>query len=579
MPAPAAMLRAIVLPLLLLAATAAARAAAPAPAVSARGMVASPQADATRAGVEVLRAGGNAVDAAIAVAFALSVSDPHHSGVGGGGFLLVRLADGRAFAIDARETAPAGATRDMYVAPGAPERASQLGALSVATPGLVAGLALAHERFASRPWAELLAPAIRLAEDGFAVGPAHAAALGFWQKAGLAERFPETAAIQLPPDGAPIRRGFRLVQRDLAATLRTLAAEGAPAFYEGALAQAIAAEVQRRGGILTALDLALYRPKLREPMRGSYRELEVLSFPPPSSGGVALLEMLNVLEGFDLAGRGAGSSAASHLIAEAMKLAFADRNAFLGDPDFVEVPVAGLTSKPYADALRARINPPRWRRAPWSWGRSEVALRVEGAGEPPRGGGTTHFSVADAAGNAVAATQTINLILGSGITVPGTGIVLNDEMDDFSAAPGRPNAFGLVDTTGANAVAPGKRPLSSMTPTLVLRSGKPFVVTGSPGGPRIITTTLLTILNVVDFRMDASEAVAAPRIHHQWLPDVLEVEPGTVADVVDDLRRRGHEVRVADREWASAQLIVADPASGLFTGASDPRGDGLAEGP
>jgi gamma-glutamyltranspeptidase / glutathione hydrolase len=563
--------------LLLLAAPAGA--AAPAPAASARGMVASPQADATRAGAAVLAAGGNAVDAAIAVSFALGVTDPHHSGIGGGGFLLLRLADGRAVAIDARETAPGGASKDMYLAPGIPERASQLGALSVGTPGLVKGLALAHERYATKPWAELLAPAIRLAEEGFAVGPSHASALGFWQKAGLAARFPETAAIQLPAGGAPIRPGFRLVQAELAGTLRSLAAEGAPAFYEGALAQAMAAEVQRRGGLLSTLDLALYEAKLREVVRGEYRGLEVLSFPPPSSGGVALVEMLNVLEGFPLAERGAGSAASGHLIAEAMKLAFADRNAFLGDPDFVDVPVAGLVSKEYAAALRGRINPPRWRRAPWRWGSGEVALHVEGPGEPPRGGGTTHFSVADAAGNAVAVTQTINLILGSGITVPGTGIVMNDEMDDFSIAPGTPNAFGLVDTTGANAVAPGKRPLSSMTPTILVKGGRPFMVTGSPGGPRIITTTLLTILNVVDYGMDASEAVAAPRIHHQWLPDVLEVEPGTVAEVIQELRRRGHEVKVSDREWSSAQVIVVDPATGLFTGASDPRSDGLALGP
>jgi gamma-glutamyltranspeptidase/glutathione hydrolase len=557
----------------------AARAAAPPPASSARGMVASPQADATRAGVEVLRAGGNAIDAAVAVSFALSVTDPHHSGVGGGGFLLVRLADGRAFAIDARETAPGAASRDMFLASGLPERASRIGALSVATPGLVAGLALAHERFATRPWAELLAPAIGLAEEGFAIGPAHAGSLAFWQKMGLAERFPETAAIHLPKDGSPIRAGFRLVQRDLAGTLRTLAGEGARAFYEGPLARAMASEVRRRGGLLTELDLALYRPKLREPLRGSYRGLEVLAFPPPSSGGVALLEMLNMLEGFELGALGAGSSASGHRIAEAMKLAFADRNAWLGDLDFVDVPVAGLISKEYADTLRARIDPPRWRRAPWTWGDAERAISVTGPGEPARGGGTTHFSIADAEGNVVAATQTINLILGSGITVPGTGIVLNDEMDDFSIAPGTPNAFGLVDTRGANAIAPGKRPLSSMSPTLLLRDGKPYLATGSPGGPRIISTTLLTILNVVDYGMDACEAVAAPRIHHQWLPDVLEVEPGTVEDVIGGLRERGHTVRVADREWSSAQLVLIDPETGVFSGASDPRSDGLAEGP
>jgi gamma-glutamyltranspeptidase / glutathione hydrolase len=564
---------------LALVAAPAARAAAPAPAVSSRGMVASPQADASRVGAEVLREGGSAVDAAIAVSFALAVTDPFHSGLGGGGFLLIRLADGRALAVDARETAPAAASRDMYVAPGVPEHASQVGALAVATPGLVAGLGLVHERYATLPWADLLAPAIRLAEEGFDVGPAHAAAVGYWQQLGLAERFPETAAIQLPPDGAPIRRGFHLVQPDLAATLRTLAAEGPRAFYEGALARAMVQEVARRGGLLSELDLALYRPKLREPVRGRYRGLEVVSFPPPSSGGVALIEMLNILEGFDLRRLGAGSSAADHRIAEAMKLAFADRNAFLGDPDFVDVPVAGLTSKAYAARLRARIDPPFWRRPPWTWGHGEWAIHVSGPGDPPRGGGTTHFSIADAAGNAVAVTQTINLLFGSGITVPGTGIVLNDEMDDFSIAPGTPNAFGLVDTTGANGILPGKRPLSSMSPTVLLRDGRPFLVTGSPGGPRIITTTLLTILNVVDFGMNASEAVAAPRIHHQWLPDVLEVEPGTVADVIQGLRRRGHDVRVADREWSSAQLIVVDPKTGVLTGASDPRSDGLATGP
>jgi gamma-glutamyltranspeptidase/glutathione hydrolase len=556
-----------------------ARAAAPAPAASPGGMVASPQLDASRAGADVLRTGGNAIDAAVATSLALAVTDPHHSGIGGGAFLLVRLADGSAVAIDARETAPAAATRDMFTAPGVPERASQLGALAVATPGLVAGLVLALERYGTRSLAELAAPAIRLAEEGFEVGPSHAAAATFWLGMGLAARFPETAAIQLPPGGAPMRAGFRLVQRDLGRTLRVLVEQGPGALYGGPLGQRLADEAQRRGGLLSAGDLAAYEPRLREPVRGTYRGLEVLSFPPPSSGGVALVEMLNVLEGFDLAARGAGSSASWHLIAEAMKLAFADRQAYLGDTDFVDVPVAGLTSRAYAERLRARIDPPRWRRAPWTWDEGEVAIAVDGPGDPPRGAGTTHFSVTDAAGNAVAVTQTINLLYGSGITVPGTGIILNDEMDDFATAPGQPNAFGLVATSAANEVAPGKRPLSSMTPTIVLRDGQPYLVTGSPGGPRIITTTLLTILNVVDYGMDASEAVAAPRLHHQWRPDVLEVEPPTPADVIEGLRRRGHVVRVGDREWASAQLVRVDRASGLHTGASDPRSDGAAIGP
>jgi gamma-glutamyltranspeptidase/glutathione hydrolase len=266
------------------------------------------------------------------------------------------------------------------------------------------------------------------------------------------------------------------------------------------------------------------------------------------------------------------------VIAEAMKLAFADRAAYLGDTDFVEVPAAELISKPYAERLRARINPAWWRRAPWRWGRGEVAIRVQGPGDPAAGGGTTHLSVTDGEGNAVAITQTINLLFGSGITVPGTGIVLNNEMDDFSIRPGEPNAFGLIDTRGSNAIAPGKRPLSSMTPTIVVKDGSPFMVTGSPGGPRIITTTLLTILNVVDFGMDVKEAVSAPRFHHQWVPDRLLVEPAVPADVIEALRRRGHRVEVSKRNWSSAQAIVVDPESGWHLGGSDPRSDGLALG-
>ena len=541
-------------------------------------MVASPQADATRIGVSVLESGGNAIDAAIAVSLALSVSDGHHSGIGGGGFLLIRLADGRAVAVDARETAPAAAHRDMYLAEGVHEHASRIGALSVGTPGLVAGLALARERWGTRPWAELVDPAARLAEEGFAIGRNHSRSLQFWQKFVGTERFPGTAAIQLDAGNAP-KPGWRLVQKEKAATLRRLAVEGPEPFYRGDIAAAIVAAVQERGGILSAEDLANYQARVREPIGGSYRGFDVLSFPPPSSGGVALVEMLNVLEGYDLGSLGAGSSASLHRIAEAMKLAFADRAAYLGDSDFVNVPSAGLVAKEYAAELRSRINPSRWRRAPWTWGQSEVALRVEGPGEPAAGGGTTHFSITDAEGNAVAVTQTINLILGSGITVPGTGIVLNDEMDDFSIAPDTPNAFGLVDTTGANAVAAGKRPLSSMTPTVVVKHGKPFMVTGSPGGPRIITTTLLTILNVIDWEMDAMEAVSAPRFHHQWVPDRVLVEPAFSRDVIEALRERGHRVEVSERNWSSAQTIVIDPVSGRHTGASDPRSDGLALGP
>jgi gamma-glutamyltranspeptidase/glutathione hydrolase len=318
---------------------------------------------------------------------------------------------------------------------------------------------------------------------------------------------------------------------------------------------------------------------MRPVLRGRYRGLELLTFPPPSSGGVVLLESLGILEGFDLAALGAGSSASLHRIAEALKLAFADRAALMGDPDFVSVPVAQLLASDYAARQRARIDPPWWRRAPWTWNRSEVAIEVTGPGFVPDDAGTTHLSVADAAGNAVAITETINTPFGSGITVPGTGIVLNDEMDDFSIAPNQPNAYGLVDTRGANAIAPGKRPLSSMTPTIVLRDGRLLLVTGSPGGPRIISTVLLSIVNVVDHGMDVMAAVSAPRIHHQWQPDALVAEPAIAADVLDALRRRGHPVEVSPSNWSSAQALRFDAASGWYTGGSDPRNDGLALGP
>lgn len=558
----------------------AARGAARAPAVGQRGMVVSAERHATEAGVAMLAAGGNAVDAAVATAFALGVTEPYHSGIGGGGFLLIHLASGETIAIDARETAPAAATPDMFRAPGVPEDASRSGPLSVATPGLVAGLALALERWGTKPLAEVLAPAIALAEEGFPIGPRHARILAHWHRMGMAARFPETAAIQAPaPDLAP---GWRLVQRDLARTLRAIARDGPDAFYSGPIARAIADEVQKRGGVLTAQDLADYEPKLREPLRGSYRGRTVVSFPPPSSGGVALIEALNILEGFDLAPLGAGSSAAIHRIAEAMKLAFADRAAYLGDPDFVDVPVARLVAKDYAARQRARLLPPRWRRAPWTWGADEVAIEVPGPGlgalPPDAGGSTTHLSVTDAAGNAVAITQTVNLLFGSGLTAAGTGVILNDEMDDFAIATHTPNAFGLVDTTGANAVAPRKRPLSSMTPTIVLEGDQVRMVTGSPGGPRIISTTLLTILNVFDFGMDVSEAVSAPRFHHQWFPDQLVVERAIPVDVLDNLRARGHRVVVSERDWSSAQAIVIDPDTGWHLGGSDPRSDGLAKG-
>ncbi|HXK22399.1 MAG TPA: gamma-glutamyltransferase [Myxococcota bacterium] len=555
-----------------------ARGAAPEPAQGRRGMVVTSQGDATRAGLAMLEQGGNAVDAAVAAAFALAVTQPFSAGLGGGAFVLIRTADGRAVALDARETAPAAATADMFTRPGVPERASLVGPLAVATPSFVAGMALALERFGTRSLADVLAPAIELAEHGFPIGPYHARMLAFVESMGLRQRFPETARIQLPPPGETPRQGWRLVQKDLAETLRRIARDGPQTISSGDVAGAIADEVQADGGILTWEDLSGYQAKLREPLRGHYRSFEILSFPPPSSGGVALIEALQILDGTDLRARGAGSSAAIHLIAEAMKLAFADRALHLGDPDFVDVPVARLISPDYAAMLRARINPPWWKRAPWTWGREESAIEVEAPGIAADDHGTTHLSTTDAAGNAVALTMTINTPFGSGITVPGTGVVLNNEMDDFSVAPGKPNVYGLVDVRGANSIAPGKRPLSSMTPTIVLIDGRLVMVTGSPGGPRIISTTLLSILNALDFHMDVEEAVSAPRFHHQWSPDELVVEPDVPADVVEGLRARGHVVRVDEREWSAAEAILIDPKTGWHTGGADPRSDGLALG-
>jgi len=547
--------------------------------VDSKGLVVSASVEASRAGARILAAGGNAVDAAVATSFALAVTEPYHSGIGGGGFLLLRRADGEVIALDGREEAPEAAIREMFVISGVPEDASRLGGLSVGVPGLVAMLLDALDAYGTLSLAEVMAPAIELAQQGMAIGPYHADVLTRWKVSGLAQRFPETARIQLPPEGASIRPGWRLVQKDLAGTLDRIANEGKNAFYEGPIAQAIVAETQRQGGILSLEDLAGYRAKRRVPIRGTYRGFEVESFPPPSSGGVALVEMLNVLEGFDLSGYGEGSLESVHIIAEAMKLAFADRAAYLGDPDFVDVPVSGLISKQYAKTQRVRIAPPWYRRAPWTWGRAPRASLVEQEGVPPSDGGTSHFSIADAQGNAVAVTQTINLHFGSGITVPGTGIVLNDEMDDFAKAPNAPNAFGLIDTRGANAIAPGKRPLSSMSPTILSRNGQLFMVTGSPGGSRIITTTLLTIVNAVDFKMNAQEVVSALRFHDQWVPDELLVEPETPPALIEGLEARGHHVKISKLPWSSAQVILFDPARGVFRGASDPRSDGAAIGP
>jgi gamma-glutamyltranspeptidase / glutathione hydrolase len=556
----------------------AAHGAAPSPGFGTRGMVVASESEAARAGRAMFERGGNAVDAAIATAFALAVTQPFSAGLGGGAFILIRTGLGEVLAIDARETAPGAATRDMYRQPGVPERASLSGPLAVATPGFVAGCAVALERWGSLSLSDVLAPAIALAEHGFAIGRYHARMIEFMRARGLAQRFPDTARIQFPPEGTVARPGWRLVQPDLAATLRRLAKEGTGVLYKGELGDAIVESVRSRGGILTREDVAAYQPAIRDPVVGSYRGYRVFTFPPPSSGGLALVEALNVLEGYELGPLGAGSSASVHRIAEVMKLAFADTLAYVGDPDFVAVPASRLIDKPYAAKLRARMAPTTWwQRPPARWFEGDRPLRVVGPGLPARDAGTTHLSTSDASGNAVALTMTINTPYGSGITAGRTGILLNNEMDDFAIAADLPNTYGLVDQLGANAIAARKRPRSSMTPTILEKDGRLFMVTGSPGGPRIVTTTLLSILNVIDYGMDASQAVSAPRFHHQWEPDVLSLEPETPRDVVDALRERGHPVEVEPNDWSAAEAIVVEPGGG-FWGGSDPRRDGLAAG-
>ena len=532
-----------------------------------RGMVVTADSAASAAGRAMLEAGGNAVDAAVASHFALAVTYPRAGNLGGGGFLVLRTADGRAAALDFREEAPSAATRDMYVGPeGGVTDESWTGPLASGVPGSVAGMAEAHRRFGSLPWRRLLQPAIRLAEEGFRVDGSMHRELA--EEADRLRRFPASAAKWLP-GGEPPAPGSIFRQPDLARLLRTLAAEGPRSFYEGWIADSLAAQMERSGGILSRRDLAAYEAVWREPVAFGYRDHRILSMPPPSSGGVTLAEIFHVVEGFRLDSLGFGSADAVHVAVEAFRRAFADRNYYLGDPDFVEMPLERLTGRAYADSLRATIRMD-------SVSPSERFTRV-----PRRGGEsteTTHFSVVDSAGTAVAVTTTLNGYYGSAVTARGTGLLLNNEMDDFTARPGVPNAYGLVQGE-ANAVAPGKRMLSSMSPTLVVGpEGRTRLVTGSPGGSRIITTVFQVVSNSVDHGMGAAAAVSAPRFHHQHLPDTIFYEPGGLrSEVVAELRRRGH--RLAEREdWSGNVQSVLIREDGTRVGAVDPRRGGKALG-
>ena len=534
------------------------------------GMVVTAHPAASEAGVSMLKSGGNAVDAAVAAALVAGVVEPYSSGIGGGGFMLIYLAEKKkVIVIDYRETAPRAAHRDMFLDENGNviHEASLVGHRAAGTPGTVGGLTLAAAQYGKLPFAVAAEPAIRWAGEGFRAHEAFVAASREMYK--VLARYDETARIFLDQDREPFAFGELVVQRDLAQTLRRIADEGPSAFYQGSIAHAVVADMKAHGGLITERDLADYRPRIREPIRSDYREHEIVTMPPPSSGGIHLVQMLNVLEGYDLKTMGYGSSDAIHVMTESMRRAFADRAEYLGDTAFADVPVRGLISKDYAEALRSTID------------LSTASRSVEIAHGNPypyqQSDHTTHISVVDRNGNAVSLTQTINGRFGCGVVVPGTGILLNNEMDDFSAKPGVPNLFGLVGNE-ANAIVPGKIPLSSMSPTLVFNNDRLVMVLGSPGGGRIITTVLQVIINVIDHGMDVREAIEVPRFHHQWLPNEIWLEPfAAPTDVVRALEDRGHRV-VQKGEFGNAMGIVIDPESGELCGAADSRGVGTAAG-
>jgi len=506
----------------------------------------------------VLARGGNAVDAAVAVGFAMAVTYPRAGNLGGGGFMVIHRANGEDVAIDYRETAPAATTRDIFLgADGKPDPAkSRDSALGIGVPGTVAGLALALDKYGSGKFtlAELLKPAIALARDGFAITDDSADTLPQWHK--RFEPWPPSMKIFSLADGSSLREGDTLIQTDLAATLTAIAERGPRGFYEGPVAAKLVSGICAAGGIMTLDDFKSYQPVVREPVRGSYRGYDIVSMPLPSSGGTVLVESLNILEGFPMHDLHQGSVDSLHLLIEAMKRAYADRARYLGDPAFVKAPIATLLAKDYAAKQRASID--------MAHATPAAAVPLP---PPHEGSNTTHFSVADDLGNAVSNTYTLNFSYGVGLVAEDTGVLLNNELDDFTAAPGSANAYGLVGFE-ANLPGPGKRPLSSMTPTIVLKDGKPVLVTGSPGGSRIISTVLQVIVNVLDYGMDVGAAVDAPRLHHQWLPDEVRAEHGFTDDILAGLRNRGHRV-VVPMGQTSANSIAITPAG--FFGAPDPR--------
>lgn len=522
------------------------------------GMVASEQGLATQVGLDILKQGGNAIDAAVAVGFALAVVLPNAGNIGGGGFMVLHDdKTGKDVAIDFREIAPAKASRDMYL----DNQGNVIDGKSLFThdasgvPGTVAGMEYALKKWGTMPLSKVLEPAIKLADKGFIVSDVLAQTLK--EEKSTLGKWSSSKAIFFK-NGEPLKSGDLLVQKDLAKSLRLIAKQGAKAFYQGEIATKIAKEMQSHGGTMTLEDLKAYKVVERQPIIGDYRGYKVVTMPPPSSGGVHLIEILNMLEHYPIKEDGVNSAKNIHHMAESMKLAYADRSEYLGDPDFVKIPVTGLTSKAYANERVKTIDDNKARPS---------STIKPGKPQPYESDQTTHFSVMDKAGNAVAVTYTLNLNFGSGIVAAGTGILLNNEMDDFSVKPGVPNAFGLVGGT-ANAIEAKKRPLSSMTPTIVMKNNKPWLVTGSPGGARIITTVLQSVVNTIDHEMNPAEAIITPRVHHQWLPDELRVEEGISPDTIKLLQDKGHKV-VTKAPMGRIQIIQADDSG--FYGYSDPR--------
>lgn len=542
-------------------------------------MVVTVHAIASQVGVDILRAGGNAVDAAVATGFALAVVHPPAGNIGGGGFMLIRMSDGKTHFLDYREKAPAAATRDMYLDPqgNVIEDASEIGYKSIGVPGSVAGMVYAEQKYGKLSLKQVMAPAINFARDGYPLTWEEAADLHDQYLA----KFPESRRV-FQRDGNYYKPGEMFRQPDLARTLERIA-EKPDDFYHGALAREIAAAMQKGGGLITVDDLAQYEVKEREPVRGTYRGFEVISAPPPSSGGIVLIESLNILEGYDLAKMQSRSSESIHFTVEAFRRAFFDRAEFLGDPDFSKIPVSQLIDKKYAAAWRDSISPvqatpSKELQRPAVFNELEQYAAVHPpAAAPPESNHTTHYSVIDAEGNAVSVTTTINDWFGSRVTADGLGFLLNDEMDDFSAKPGVPNADGLIQGA-ANAIGPGKRPLSSMTPTIVVHDGKTVMVLGSPGSSKIITTVANVLMGVVDYGMNLREAVDAPRFHNQWLPDVVNVEKYFSPDALNALRKMGYNVQIGlgsgdqiSPYWSDAECIAVDPRTGDRLGATDRR--------